>query len=67
MANPVIAPELHPTPESEAKQLLALQGERGLKGAIDVLMRECSDYTMTVLFDRELNLEESILNEHFTV
>jgi len=40
MANPVIAPELHPTPESEAKQLLALQGERGLKGAIDVLMQQ---------------------------
>ena len=40
MANPVIVPELHPTPESEAQQLLILQGERGLKGAIDVLMQQ---------------------------
>lgn len=40
MANPVPAPDLHATPEFEAQQLLAQQGERGITGAIDVLMQQ---------------------------
>jgi len=40
MANPASAPELHPTPESEARQLLAQQGARGIQGAIDMLMQQ---------------------------
>lgn len=40
MANPASAPDLHETPESEARQLLAQQGERGIKGAIDTLMQQ---------------------------
>ena len=40
MANPVPVTDLHQTPESEARQLLALQGERGIKGAIDTLMQQ---------------------------
>jgi hypothetical protein len=40
MANPDFKPDLHPTPETEATQLLATQGERGIKGAIDVLMQQ---------------------------
>ncbi len=40
MANPASAPDLHATPESEAQQLLAQQGERGIKGAIDTLMQQ---------------------------
>lgn len=40
MANPDISSELHPSPEAEATQLLATQGERGPKGAIDVLMQQ---------------------------
>ncbi len=40
MANPDHPPALHETPEAEARQLLATQGERGVKGAIDVLMQQ---------------------------
>lgn len=40
MANPASAPDLHETPESEARQLLAQQGERGITGAIDTLMQQ---------------------------
>lgn len=40
MANPVPAPDLHATPEFEAQQLLAQQGERGITGAIDILMQQ---------------------------
>lgn len=40
MANPATAPDLHETPESEARQLLAQQGERGIRGAIDTLMQQ---------------------------
>lgn len=40
MANPAPTLDLHQSPESEAQQLLRLQGERGLKGAIDVLMQQ---------------------------
>jgi len=40
MANPATAPDLHETPDSEARQLLAQQGERGIKGAIDTLMQQ---------------------------
>ena len=40
MANPASAPDLHTSPETEAEQLLRLHGERGLKGAIDVLMQQ---------------------------
>ncbi len=40
MANPASAPDLHETPESEAQQLLAQQGERGIQGAIDTLMQQ---------------------------
>ena len=40
MANPASNPELHATPEAEARQLLTVQGERGLKGAIEVLMQQ---------------------------
>lgn len=40
MANPASAPDLHESPESEAQQLLAQQGERGIQGAIDTLMQQ---------------------------
>ncbi len=40
MANPASVPDLHETPESEAQQLLAQQGERGIKGAVDTLMQQ---------------------------
>jgi len=40
MANPDASPSLHTSPESEAEQLLRLQGERGLKGAVEVLMQQ---------------------------
>ncbi len=40
MANPDLKPALHPDAEAEAAQLLATQGDRGLKGAIDVLMQQ---------------------------
>lgn len=40
MANPDLKPALHPNAEAEAAQLLATQGDRGLKGAIDVLMQQ---------------------------
>lgn len=36
MANPT----LHPNPEAEARQLLLTQGDRGVKGAIDILMQQ---------------------------
>jgi len=38
-----------------------------VRDVIEVLIRECTDYTMTLLFDPEHNLEERILNEQFTV
>lgn len=40
MANPDLSSSLHVSPESEAGQLLTVQGERGLKGAIEVLMQQ---------------------------
>lgn len=40
MANPDLSPDLHKTAEAEAQTLLALQGERGLKGATDTLMQQ---------------------------
>ena len=40
MANPDLPSDLHETAEAEAKTLLALQGERGLKGATDTLMQQ---------------------------
>lgn len=40
MAKPVSQPALHDTPEAEARQLLAVQGTRGLQGAIEVLMQQ---------------------------
>lgn len=40
MENPISAAELHRTPEAEARQLLSVQGEMGLKGAINVLMQQ---------------------------
>lgn len=42
MANPDLTPDLHSSPQDEAKQLLTVQGERGLKGAMDVLMQQFS-------------------------
>ncbi len=40
MANPEFTPDLHATPEEEAKQLLAVQGDNGLKGATSLLMQQ---------------------------
>lgn len=40
MANPELSPSLHATPEDEARQLLAVQGEGGLKGATAILMQQ---------------------------
>jgi hypothetical protein len=40
MANPDLCPPLHTSAETEAKQLLEVQGEQGLKGAIAVLMTQ---------------------------
>jgi len=40
MANPDLALDLHGSPEEEAKQLLIVQGESGLKGATAVLMQQ---------------------------
>jgi hypothetical protein len=40
MANPDLSPTLHATAEAEARQLLEVQGERGLRGAIEVLMQQ---------------------------
>lgn len=40
MANPDLPSDLHETAAAEAKTLLALQGEHGLKGATDTLMKQ---------------------------
>lgn len=40
MAKPAADQVLHDTPEAEARQLLAVQGARGLQGAIEVLMQQ---------------------------
>lgn len=38
-----------------------------VRDVIEVLIRESTEHTMTLLFDPEHNLEERILNEQFTV
>jgi len=38
-----------------------------VRDVIEVLVRESTEHTMTLLFDPEHNLEERILNEQFTV
>jgi len=40
MAKPDLTPDLHGSPEEEAKQLLIVQGESGLKGATPILMQQ---------------------------
>lgn len=40
MANPELSPDLHGSPEEEAKQLLAVQKDNGLKGATELLMQQ---------------------------
>jgi len=40
MANPDLTPDLHGSPEEEARQLLEVQGENGLKGATNLLMQQ---------------------------
>ncbi|MCF7688568.1 MAG: hypothetical protein K9M98_11455 [Cephaloticoccus sp.] len=40
MANPDLSPHLHESPAAEAKQLLSVQGEGGLKGATAILMQQ---------------------------
>ena len=40
MANPDLNSDLHNSPEAEAKQLLAVQGEGALKGATAILMQQ---------------------------
>jgi len=40
MANPESSTGLHDSPEAEAKQLLAAQGEQGVRGATSILMQQ---------------------------
>ncbi|MBP6507256.1 MAG: hypothetical protein KA257_06795 [Opitutaceae bacterium] len=40
MENPAPDPLLHPSPAAEARQMLLVQGNRGVQGAIDILMQQ---------------------------
>jgi hypothetical protein len=40
MANPDLTPDLHASAEEEAKQLLATQGDNGLRGVTPMLMQQ---------------------------